>query len=98
MSNARIYRPAKNAMQSGKARTRKWVLEFEPNEGKKLDSLMGWSGSGDTRAQVRLSFASQDEARAYAERAGLDAEVIETHQPKRILRNYADKFAYNRVH
>lgn len=84
-------------MQSGKARTKKWVLEFEPAEAKSLDPLMGWAGSGDMRAQVKLRFASAQEAQAYAERVGLDAEVIAEHAPKLILRAYADRFAYDRV-
>ena len=97
MANARIYKPAKNAMQSGKARTKKWVLEFEPAESESLDPLMGWAGSGDTRAQVKMRFDTAEEAQAYAKRAGLDAEVVATHAPKLLLRTYADRFAYDRV-
>ena len=97
MANARIYRPAKNAMQSGKARMNKWVLEFEPGEAKTLDPLMGWTGSGDTRGQVTLRFDSQQEAEAYAERAGLDAQVAVPHEPKRVLKSYAARFAFDRV-
>jgi len=97
MSNARIYRPAKNAMQSGKARMKKWVLEFEPGEAKTLDPLMGWTGSGDTHGQVKLRFDSQQEAEAYAERVGLDALVSAPHEPKRVLKSYADRFAFDRV-
>ena len=97
MANARIYKPAKNAMQSGKARTKKWVLEFEPAEAKSLDPLMGWAGSGDMRAQVKLRFDSAEAAQAYAERIGLDAEVVAARAPKLLLRAYADRFAYNRV-
>ncbi|MCR4378884.1 MAG: ETC complex I subunit [Rhodospirillales bacterium] len=97
MANARIYKPAKNAMQSGKASTKKWVLEFEPVEAKSLDPLMGWAGSGDMRAQVKLRFDSAAAAQAYAERIGLDAEVIAARAPKLLLRAYADRFAYNRV-
>ncbi|OYZ24292.1 MAG: ETC complex I subunit, partial [Novosphingobium sp. 16-62-11] len=66
--SARIYQRPKNAMQSGKARTSDWILEFEPAEAKRPDPLMGWAGSGDTQAQVVLAFASQDEAQAYADR------------------------------
>jgi len=97
MATARIYRPAKNAMQSGKARTRKWVLEFEPGEAKTQDPLMGWCGSGDTRAQVRLSFPSQDEAVAYAARAGLVAEVTAPHEAQKRPKSYAARFATDRV-
>ena len=61
---ARIYQRPKNAMQSGKALTDQWILEFAPSEAKKPDPLMGWAGSGDTREQVRLTFATCDAARA----------------------------------
>lgn len=97
MANARIYQKANNIMQSGKIRTKKWVLEFEPTEAKSLDPLMGWAGSGDMRAQVKLRFDSAEDAQAYAERAGLDAEVIAARAPKLMLRGYADRFAFDRV-
>ena len=89
---ARIYQRPKNAMQSGKALTDSWLLEFAPAEAKRPDPLMGWAGSGDTQQQVVLSFASQAEAQAYAERYGIDARVQAT-PPKRLkLQAYADNF------
>ena len=97
MANARIYRPAKNAMQSGKAQFGTWLLEFEPAERKQPDALMGWSGSGDMRQQVKMRFDSQEDAVAYAEREGINAEVITPNEPRQILRNYADRFAVDRV-
>lgn len=97
MPRARIYRPAKNAMQSGKARTKNWVLEFEPDEGQTLDPLMGWAGSGDTRQQLRINFESAEAAEAYARDNAIEAQVIEPHTPKNILKNYADRFAFNRI-
>jgi len=90
--SARIFQRPKNAMQSGKARTSEWLLEFEPAEARKADPLMGWAGSGDTQAQVVLTFASADEAQAYAEKYGIAAHVIHT-PPKRLkLQSYADNF------
>ncbi|MEJ2409512.1 MAG: ETC complex I subunit [Novosphingobium sp.] len=90
--SARIYQRPKNAMQSGKALLDQWVLEFAPAEAKKADSLMGWAGSGDTRQQVVLKFPSADEARAYAARYGIEAEVHTT-PPRRLkLQAYADNF------
>jgi len=89
---ARIYQRPKNAMQSGKALTDQWVLEFAPAEARRPDPLMGWTGSGDTQAQVVLKFATQDEAQAYADRYGIDARVAST-PPKRLkLQAYADNF------
>jgi len=90
--NARIYQRPKNAMQSGKAQTDTWVLEFVPAEAKRPDPLMGWSGSGDTRQQVVLQFASQGEAETYAARYGIVARALAT-PPKRLkLQAYADNF------
>jgi len=89
---ARIYQRPKNAMQSGKAQTDTWLLEFVPAEAKRPDPLMGWSGSGDTRQQVVLQFASQAEAQAYADRHGIEARALST-PPKRLkLQAYADNF------
>ena len=67
---ARIYQPPKNAMQSGRAGTHEWVLEFERLSPQRPDPLMGWIGSSDTQQQVRLTFATREEAVAYAEKQG----------------------------
>lgn len=89
---ARIYQRPKNPMQSGRARTHDWVLEFAPAEARRPDPLMGWSGSGDTQVQVVLKFASEAEARAYADRYGIAAHVTPT-PPRRLkLQSYADNF------
>lgn len=89
---ARIYQRVKNAMQSGRARTDQWVLEFEPGEAKQPDPLTGWAGSGDTREQLRLSFPSVDAAIAYAEREGLAYHVIPAPEKTLKLQAYADNF------
>jgi hypothetical protein len=90
--SARIYQMPKNAMQSGRARTGTWMLEFEPAEAKKPDPLMGWAGSGDTREQVRLSFPSEEAARAYAERYGIAYHVVTTPPKTLKIQAYADNF------
>ena len=89
---ARIYQRPKNAMQSGKALTDQWILEFVPSEAKKPDPLMGWAGSGDTREQVRLKFASSEAAQAYAAKYGISAIVHPTPPKKLKLQAYADNF------
>ncbi len=90
--SAHIYQIPKNAMQSGKARTQTWMLEFDPSEPKRPDPLTGWAGSGDTRRQVRLSFASLDAAKAYAERSGI-AYHVTLPTPKTLkIQAYADNF------
>ncbi|MFC3214843.1 MULTISPECIES: ETC complex I subunit [Novosphingobium] len=90
--SARIYQRPKNAMQSGKALLDQWILEFAPAEAKKADPLMGWAGSGDTQQQVVLRFPSVEEAKTYAERHGIDAEIHHT-PPRRLkIQAYADNF------
>lgn len=89
---ARIYQLPKNAMQSGRARTRGWVLEHSPSEARRADPLMGWTGSGDTQVQVRLNFDSADAAIAYAKREGIDAHVIATPARALKIQTYAENF------
>ena len=92
MAKARIYRKGMRATQSGSWRASLWFLEHEPSEGKRPDPLMGWAGSGDTEQQVRLSFPSLEAAKAYAERNGLEAEVVPSPGHRLILQSYADNF------
>ncbi len=94
---ARIYRPAKTAMQSGKAKTAGWVLEFEAEAARRLDPLMGWAGASETSpGQVVLNFDSQNEAVAYAEKAGLPYRIDEEHRPSQHPKAYSDNFAFRR--
>ena len=97
MPSVRIYRPARNAMQSGVANTREWVVEFEPMLPKSHDPLMGWTSSADTREQVHLRFDSEAEAVAYAKRQGYRYSLSEPHTHKVRLKSYADNFKYNRL-
>jgi hypothetical protein len=94
--SVRIYQPAKNAMQSGRAKTRTWVVEFEPSDGVRPNPLMGWSGSADTHRQVRLSFKSRDDAVAYAKQHGLDYEVQPTRERTVRGKSYSDNFRADR--
>lgn len=89
---ARIFNRPKSTMQSGKARSDEWVLDFLPAEAKKPDPLMGWAGSGDVRQQVQLTFPSCAAAQAYAARYGIEARVHETPPRKLKLQAYADNF------
>ena len=95
MTEARIYQPAKTAMQSGQANTRKWVLEFEPAAAKSVDPLMGWTGSADTREQVHMKFDSKDEAVAFAEKNGIAFRVEEPKTRRIRPKNYADNFRWD---
>ena len=93
---ARIFRPAQNAMQSGKANTREWILAFEPDAPRVPDPLMGWTQTTDTEGQVRLTFDTLEEAVAYAERHGIAFQVLPDPEKKKIVKAYADNFAYAR--
>lgn len=97
MAKVRIYRPAKTAMQSGYGNTRRWVLEFEPEAPKSHDPLMGWTSSADTKGQVGLRFASEEEAIAYAKRQGYDYVLAEPKARPVRPKSYADNFKFNRV-
>ncbi len=92
MSHARIYQRPKNAMQSGRAATDRWVLEFEPAEAQRPDPLTGWAGSSDTRNQLRLTFPTLDAARDYATREGIAYHVVATPEQTLKLQAYADNF------
>jgi ETC complex I subunit conserved region len=93
---ARIYKPAKTAMQSGKANTKEWVLDFEPEQPRTVEPLMGWTSSADMRQQVRLRFDTKEEAIAYCERNGIAYQVHAANEPARRIIAYADNFAFNR--
>ncbi len=90
---ARIYKPSKSTMQSGRKMRDEWLLEFEPRSARPPDRLMGWPSSDDTQSQVVLHFESQEEAVAYAQKHGIPFQVIPAQEKRRILRDYADNFA-----
>jgi hypothetical protein len=94
---ARIYQPAKTAMQSGRARTRHWVLEFDAAESRFVEPLMGWTGARGTGSQLLLRFQSREEAVAYAEKHGLAYEVEEPQARILYRRAYADNFSFTRI-
>ena len=94
---ARIFKPAKNAMQSGRSKTKEWQLDYEPEQPRAVEPLMGWTSSGDMKQQITLHFHTKDEAVAYCERKGIAYQVIE---PKESLHRqvaYADNFSFRRV-
>ena len=94
---ARIYKPAKTAMQSGKAKSAAWVLEFEPTDARAPDPLMGWTVTSDTESsQVRLEFDTKEDAVRYAEQHGVAFQLIDPKPVKRIIKAYADNFAFGR--
>ncbi|WP_338723452.1 ETC complex I subunit [Devosia sp. XK-2] len=93
---ARIYRPARNAMQSGKGKTKQWVLVHESTTPRSIDPLMGYTSSSDMNQQVRLSFETLEAAEAYAQRNGIPYSVQPVHEPTPKRVSYPDNFRSDR--
>lgn len=94
---ARIYQPSRTAMQSGQAKTKEWVLEYEPETRREIEPLMGWTSSADMNSQIRLTFATKEEAIAYAERNGIPFRLFESQERKITRKSYADNFRFGRI-
>lgn len=92
MTQARIIQKSKNAMQSGRAGSGEWALEYNPADAQRPDPLMGWAGSADMRRQLNLKFKSLDAAKAYAEKNGISYTVIPAAPKVLKLQAYADNF------
>lgn len=96
--SARIYQPAKTAMQSGKSNCQGWALEYEPEAAKKIEPLMGWTSASDMRhSELRLRFDSREAAIAFAQKHNLAYQVMQPRQTRRILKAYADNFRSDRT-
>lgn len=95
--DAVIYKPARGVMQAGTRLTHQWALEFAPRERERLDPLMGWPGSGDTRQQVMLHFPTRQAAENYAKRHGLSYVVEASHADPIRPKAYADNFRVDRI-
>ncbi len=95
---ARIYQPAKTAMQSGTAKAKGWVLEFAQASAREVDPLMGWTSSDDMDSQVRLRFDTKEAAEDYARDRGIDFDVVDPHARSANIRpgGYGENFATNR--
>jgi ETC complex I subunit conserved region len=93
---ARIYKPSRSAMQSGKGKSQEWVLEHEQTTPRAADPLMGWTSTEETTTQVKLRFATAAEAEAYAKRKGL-AYTLQPESPVKMQKkSYSDNFKFGR--
>ena len=91
MRKAKIYKPSKTAMQSGKGNTKNWLLKFDTlNTG--INPLMGWETSKDTMSEVKLEFSTKEEALNYAKRNNIDYYIVEPQKSKIIKKSYTDNF------
>jgi len=93
---ALIFRPAPNAMQSGRGKSKAWVLVYEPDKAKYIEPLMGYTGSAETQTQVRLAFDTLEEAESYARSNGIPYTVQPAHTPTPKRSNYSDNFRSDR--
>ena len=91
MKKAKIYKPNKSAMQSGLAKTDKWILEFETNN-PKSNPLMGWESSDDTLSEIILEFTSRELALEYAKKNKIAFDIIEPKKRKIVKKSYAENF------
>ena len=89
---AKIYKPAKTAMQSGRAKYNKWILKISDSKNQIRDTMMGWNGGSNTSSQIQLNFKSKEDAIHYAKSNNIDYEVLETSGRKVISKSYADNF------
>ena len=94
--SARIYRPAKTAMQSGAAKASRWLLEYEPETDREVEPLMGWTSSGDMKSQIKLWFDTSEDAIAYATRNGIAYRVEEPRETTHKAVSYSDNFKFTR--
>ena len=91
MRKAKIYKPSKTAMQSGKRNTKKWILEFDTFD-TEINPLMGWESSKDTMSEVRLEFPTKEQAINFAKKNNIDYYVLDPKKRKIIKKSYADNF------
>ena len=94
--DARIFKPSKSAMTSGRAKTKEWVLEFVETGRRSADPLMGWTSIDDTAGQVSLEFETRDQAIAYAKRHGITYSVETPRERKRLIKSYSENFSADR--
>ena len=91
MKRAKIYKPSKTAMQSGKGNSKKWILEFDTLD-TEIDPLMGWESSRDTMSEVKLEFFSKEEAINYVRKNNIEYYIVEPEKSKIIKKSYSDNF------
>ena len=92
-----IYQPARTAMQSGRAKTKYWLIQFDQEAARRIDPLMGWTSSADTKQQLQLRFDSREAAVAFCDKHGLPYDIREPHRRKVRPKSYAENFSYYSV-
>jgi ETC complex I subunit conserved region len=90
---AKIYRPARNAMQSGKAKTKQWLLEFEPTSARSNYEVTGWVSSSDMDQEIQIAFETSEDAVRYAKSNNIEYTLLQPKEPKKAKRSYASNFS-----
>jgi hypothetical protein len=93
---ARIYRPSPNAMQSGRGKSKNWVLVHEPAVAREIEPLMGYTASSDMKSQIQLNFDTLEDAERYARENGIPYTVQPAHTPTPKRASYPDNFRFDR--
>ena len=91
MNKAKIYKPSKTAMQSGRNNSKNWIIEFNTKK-PGINPLMGWESSTDTLSEIKMDFSTKDNAIEYAKKNNIDFELIEPKKRKIIKKSYSDNF------
>ena len=91
MKKAKIFKPSKTAMQSGLAKSDKWIIEYITDD-PGINPLMGWESSTDTFGELKLEFSSKEKAIEYAKKNKIEFEIIEEKKRKIIKKSYSDNF------
>ena len=94
---ARIYRPARSAMQSGAGNSKLWRLEFDAEKPREIEPVMGWTSSRDMKSQIHLQFDSAEEAVAYAQKHGIAYRLEQPKPATRQVQVYSDNFKFART-
>ncbi len=93
--SVRIYKPCQSVMQSGRAKTRQWVMEFDSVQKDFIGQLMGWVGSCDTNQEIKLKFSTFDEAITFAKRHNFAYKALVHHAGVASARSYSDNFRHD---
>ena len=91
MRKAKIYKPSKTAMQSGKAKSNLWILEYE-NLNTGINPLTGWQTSKDTLSEIKLEFQTKEDAINYVKKNNIDHYIVDSNDQKFIKKSYSDNF------
>ncbi len=83
-------------MQSGKAKTCKWLMVFEGAFPSRKDPITGWVAGDNTLEEVHLEFDTLEEAIHFAQKEKYTYTIQDVHTVKFKPKCYADNFRFDR--